>query len=142
MKKESFLRKFIREQCDKIDQNVINSHMGKTAFSLRDVEEQEEIYIYKPWKFIFHLLMIHFMRFGVLTLVSFFPLVFFVVPAWALVIYEFYITLKLMKKYNLSIIKITIFSVIIELGFCVVSPFLRSGIKWIFFRLVSGNLFA
>ncbi len=114
---------------------------ARAAFALQDINEQEDIYIYKPWKFIFHLLITHYIRFGVLTLLSFYPLVFFVVPAWAVVIYVFYITLKLMKKYNLSVIKVIIFSAFIELGFVLISPLVRSGIKWIFFELISGDLF-
>ncbi len=122
--------------------NSLADRAGKAAFALQDIAAQEDIYIYKPWKYMFHLLITHYIRFGVLTLFSFYPLIFFVVPGWIEVLYLFYITLKLMKKYNLSIIKICVFSVIIELVFFAISPFVRSGIKWIFFRLISGNLFA
>ncbi len=121
--------------------NSFVSRAEKAAFALQDINEQEDIYIYKPWSFIFRLLITHYMRFCVLTLLSFYPLIFFVIPAWAVVIYVFYITLKFVKKYNLSIIKICIFFVIIELVFIAISPFVRSGVIWIFFRLISGKLF-
>ncbi len=121
--------------------NSLADRAGKAAFALQDINEQEDIYIYKPWSFIFRLLITHYMRFCVLTLLSFYPLIFFVIPAWVEVLYLFYVALKLMKKYNLSTIKVCIFSVIIELGFIAISPLVRSGIKWIFFQLISGNFF-
>lgn len=72
MKKQSFFRDFIKEQCDRVYGKVKVSYMGKSAFNLNAIQEQEEIYIYKPWKYILSLLGVHYIRFGILTLLSFF----------------------------------------------------------------------
>lgn len=139
MKKQSFLKEFIKEHCNRVYRKVKVSYMGKSAFNLNAIQEQEEIYIYKPWKYILSLLGVHYIRFGILTLLSFFPLFFFIIPAWAIILYEFYVSLKLFEKYNISAVKTIVFSIIAEILFIAVSPFIRKGIKWLFFGLVSGS---
>lgn len=139
MKKQSFFRDFIKEQCDRVYGKVKSSYMGRSAFNLNAIQEQEDIYIYKPWKYILGLLGVHYIRFGILTLLSFFPLFFFIIPAWAIILYEFYVSLKLFEKYNISAAKTIFFSIVAEILFIAVSPFIRKGIKWLFFGLVSGS---
>ena len=113
--------------------------MGVSNFNINLLQEQEDIYIYKPWKFILGLLRIHYTRFGILTLLSFFPMFFFILPSWLLILYEFYLSLKLFEKYNISVAKTIAFSVVAEILFIAVSPFARKVIKWLFFGLVSGS---
>lgn len=139
MKKQSFFRDFIKEQCDRVYGKVKSSYMGRSAFNLNAIQEQEEIYIYKPWKFILGLLRIHYTRFGILTLLSFFPMFFFILPSWLLILYEFYLSLKLFEKYNISVAKTIAFSVVAEILFIAVSPFARKFITWLFFGIVSGS---
>ena len=149
MKKQSFFRDFIKEQCDRVYGKVKSSYMGRSAFNLNAIQEQEEIYIYKPWKYILGLLGVHYIRFGILTLLSFFPLLEEVIIAFilgivlgfivAIILYEFYVSLKLFEKYNISAVKTIVFSIIAEILFIAVSPFIRKGIKWLFFGLVSGS---
>lgn len=139
MKKQSFFRDFIKEQCDRVYGKVKSSYMGRSAFNLNAIQEQEDIYIYKPWKYILGLLGVHYIRFGILTLLSFFPLFFFIIPAWAIILYEFYVSLKLFEKYNISVAKTIAFSVVAEILFIAVSPFARKFITWLFFGLVSGS---
>lgn len=139
MKKQSFFRDFIKEHCNRVYRKVKSGYMGKSAFNLNAIQEQEDIYIYKPWKFILGLLRIHYTRFGILTLLSFFPMFFFILPSWLLILYEFYLSLKLFEKYNISVVKTIVFSIIAEILFIAVSPFIRKGIKWLFFGIVSGS---
>lgn len=139
MKKQSFLKEFIKEHCNRVYRKVKVSYMGKSAFNLNAIQEQEEIYIYKPWKYILGLLRIHYTRFGILTLLSFFPMFFFILPSWLLILYEFYLSLKLFEKYNISVAKTIAFSVVAEILFIAVSPFARKFITWLFFGLVSGS---
>lgn len=139
MKKQSFFKDFLKEQCDRVYGKVKSSYMGRSAFNLNAIQEQEDIYIYKPWKYILGLLGIHYIRFGILTLLSFFPLFFFIIPSWLLILYEFYLSLKLFEKYNISAVKTIVFSIIAEILFIAVSPLIRKGIKWLFFGIVSGS---
>lgn len=140
-KKESLFIKFIKDTCDKRMKKIINGDYGRAAFSLQSFSAQEEIYIYKPWKLIFHLFIIHSIRLGLLTLISFFPFIFFLVPIWTLILYEIYFTIKRMEKFNLSITKIVVFFVMIGGVFVVVSPFVRAGIWWLVSRFISNSLF-
>ena len=57
----------------------------------------------------------------------------------AIILYEFYVSLKLFEKYNISAAKTIFFSIVAEILFIAVSPFIRKGIKWLFFGLVSGS---
>lgn len=139
MKKQSFLKEFIKEHCNRVYRKVKSGYMGVSNFNINLLQEQEDIYIYKPWKYILSLLGVHYIRFGILTLLSFFPLFFFIIPAWAIILYEFYVSLKLFEKYNISVAKTIAFSVVAEILFIAVSPFARKFITWLFFGLVSGS---
>lgn len=102
----------------------------KASFSLQAVTEQEKIYIYKPWKTIFRALSYYYAFFAFLTLFSFNLLIVFLAPAWVMLLYQFFITLKWIENFNISPIKMAVFSALIEIGFIAVAPYVRRFLWW------------
>lgn len=108
-------------------------HMGwewKASFSLQAVTGQEKLYIYKPWKTIFRALSYYYAFFAFLTLFSFNLLIMFLAPAWVMLLYQFFITLKWMENFNISPVKMAVFSALIEIGFIVAAPYVRKLLWW------------
>jgi len=113
----------------------------RSAFSLRSASGGEKIYIYKPWKTIFRVLSCYYVFFAFLTLISFHVLILFLLPVWIILLYEFYIALKWMENFNISPIKMTVFSLFIETGFIIASPYIRKGIGWFISDFVPSLIF-
>ena len=99
------------------------------------IDQIEPLYIYKPWDAIFYALCVQLLRFAVLILITFDILVWFVIPVWVMILYEYFLSLKWMQKYNISVIKMIALTLILESIFALVSPFIRKFI-WL---LISGE---
>ncbi len=106
----------------------------RTSRGLNAINQMEELYIYKPWGRIFYTLGVQIARFAVLTLISFDMLVWFAVPAWAMILYEFYLALKWLEKFDISMLKILAWAALAEACLIFLSPFVR---KFIWY-LISG----
>ena len=103
-------------------------HIGwewKASFSLQSVTGQEKIYIYKPWKAIFRTFFYYYAFFAFLTLLSFNVLALVLIPAWFMLLYQFFIALKWMENFNISKVKTTVYSALIETGFVAAAPYVR-----------------
>lgn len=98
---------------------------------LNMIEHIEPMYIYKPKHLILSALQSHFFRFLLLTVISFDLIIWFIIPVWSMVLYEYYIMLKWLSKFNISAIKITVISIFAEILFILISPFIRSAIWFI-----------
>lgn len=107
----------------------------RAAMGLDAINQMEEFCIYKPWGAIFHTLRVQLFRFAALALISFDLFVWFCVPVWAMVIYEYYLALKWLGKYNISAVKILVLTAFFELLIFLLAPYAR---RFIWF-LVAGE---
>ena len=103
----------------------------RAAGGFNIINQMESFYIYKPWGRIFRTLNIQFFRFAALTFVSFDVLIWFFIPVWAIVVYEYALVLKWMGKYNISSWKILILTLFVEILFLILSPAARR-LFWFF----------
>ena len=111
---------------------------AKSSKNLYEIQQMEIFCIYKPKKLIFTILAKHSVRFFFLSLLSFYPCIFFVIPAYYIVIYEFYVSLKWLEKFNISPFKITLLILAAFALFIISAPYVRkciwAGVVW-FFKL-------
>lgn len=111
------------------------SFAWRCSLGLNAINQMEPLHIYKPWGAIFYTLSVQLVRLATLTLVTFNMLIWFFIPVWMMVLYEYFLSLKWMQKYNISSIKILIFTIACEMCFTIISPFIR---KCIWF-MISGE---
>ena len=96
----------------------IEKEIGMISKPIRLVEEIADdsvICIYKPIPKIMRILGSIILRMIGVTLLSHSWLILFIIPLYALVLYHIYICYKWFEKYNLSLIKISIFLIIVEI---------------------------
>lgn len=142
-KNKSLFRKVVKEKVDAKLQNFKKSPAWQEANLWAEALDDNTFYIYKPWRFIFREYTKFLIEFGLLTLISSINIVLFlyVVPIWLIALHGCYVRLKIFEKYNISIAKSFVLFFIFEILFIVVSPFVRSGIQWLVFGLISGSFF-
>ena len=68
--------------------------------------------------------------FAFLTLLSFNVLALVLIPAWFMLLYQFFIALKWMENFNISKVKTTVYSALIETGFVAAAPYVRKFLWW------------
>lgn len=132
--KEPFYKTWLNKELNKREAKVIGEY-GRSSYVFKDIYEQEEMYIYKPWGYILKLLRITGLRFAVLTPLSFYPFILFMVPVWVMVIWEAYVSMKWMEKFNISAVKVSVLLLFIEAICICVSPFIRDGAWWAIQRI-------
>lgn len=138
MKKINF-HKIFKSAASSISEHIDDLESGmkarRTEFirsrELNTIEHIEPMYIYKPKRLILSALQSQFFRFLLLTVISFDLIIWFIIPVWSMVLYEYYIILKWLGKFNISAIKITLISIFAEILFILISPFIRSAIWFI-----------
>ena len=101
------------------------------SYELNAINQMESLTIYKPWKIIFYVIRSQLLRFFILTLLSFDLFIWAMIPVWSIIIYEYYITLKWLEIFNISKIKVMIWTLFAEVLFIMISPLIRKCI-WFF----------
>lgn len=103
----------------------------RVAFRLNATYEMEECHIYKPWYTIFRAWSIYLVWFAFLTLCSYKLLTLFMIPIWIMILYEFFISLEWMKKFNISMLKVSLWTGVVEIGFIAAAPHVRNFLVWL-----------
>ena len=131
--KEPFYKTWLNKELNKREAKVIGEY--GSVLCIQGYIRAGKMYIYKPWGYILKLLRITGLRFAVLTPLSFYPFILFMVPVWVMVIWEAYVSMKWMEKFNISAVKVSVLLLFIEAICICVSPFIRDGAWWAIQRI-------
>lgn len=139
----SDIKAYVNDWGDNLERGMRRGFCGRNIDELTATSFGENFYLYKPWGAVFRLYAVYLVRFGLLTLLSAVGNVVsaFSIPGWCIALYECYIRLKGLERYNVSVAKSFIFLGICEIGFIFAAPHVNRWLWWLLTGLISGRFF-